>query len=230
LLQASRKTRRVALALPYQFNPWTVKIEQLIAKGAIGKVRMARCRISHDADHSKKVWFARKTDAHGGALFDMGVYTAAVMVQWFGRVTAISGMFPDSTGGVDVEQGAAMTLRFASGAVGVLETSWQEVGWKSQVEVYGSEGTLECIGWPGEPAILLAKKATRRGKLARYRSVALPKRIPMPTNVCRHWADCILKGTQPLIPISRGRHLVEILCSGYKAVETGREVRVSSRA
>jgi predicted dehydrogenase len=228
VLQAARKSKRVALALPYLFNPWTVKIEQLITKGAVGKIRMVRCRISHDANHSKMVWFARKKESHGGALFDMGVYSAALMVQLFGGVKAVSGMFPESTDGVDVEQGAAMTLRFASGAIGVLATSWQEIGWKAQVEVFGTTGTLECIGWPGEPVILHAKKAPR-GKLAGYRPVPLPKRIPMPTNVCRHWADCILKGAEPLIPVSRGRHLVDILCAGYKAVETGRQMPIKSR-
>jgi predicted dehydrogenase len=231
LLEVARRSRKVALALPYLFNPWSVKIERILQKSTLGRIRMVRCRVAHDANHPRTRWFAQREAAHGGALFDMGVYTAARMVQWFGRVTAVSGLFPSYTGGVDVEQGAAMTVRFASGAVGVLETSWQEIGWKEQVAVYGSKGTLEgSFVYPDVSALQIALKPARRGARARFKPVALPKRIPMPGNVCQHWADCILGRARPLIPISRGRHLVEILCAGYEAVATGREMPVHSRA
>ena len=224
LLRAARRSRKVALALPYLYGPWLCKIADLLERGAVGTVRMARCRVAHDADHKASSWFTQKDAAHGGALFDMGVYAAALLVDLLGRATAISGMFTAPTGGATAEQNVGMTLRFACGAIGVLETSWQEIGYRDRLTIYGSTGTLDCPA--GE--IHLATKPTRKGGKVRWKRVPPSKRIPMPQNVCRHWADCISRGRKPLIPISRGRHLVEILCAGYQAAATGREAAIRS--
>jgi len=226
LLRAAQRSDKVALALPYMYGPWLVRMKELVTRGAVGDVRMARCRIAHDADHPAHVWFAQKKAAHGGVLFDMGVYAAAVLVELLGSARAVSGMFTDPTGGATVEQNAGLVLRFASGAVGMLETSWQEIGWRNQVTVYGSQGTLD---WSMRN-LRLAAAPSRKGVKARWRPLPLPKRMPMPLNVCRHWAECILRGAKLLTPISRGRHLVEILCAGYQAVGAGRQVTIRSDA
>jgi glucose-fructose oxidoreductase len=224
LLKAARRSDRVALALPYLFDPWLVAIERLLRRGVVGEVRMVRCRIAHGIDHPSTSWFAQKKKAQGGALFDLGVYAVALLVDLFGPVRTVSGLFGKPTAGVTVEQNALLSLGFASGLIGTVETSWQEPAAQAYLSIYGRKATLDCSGG----RIRLLSGPRKAWTPVRSKEIPFAKKLQMPTNVCRHWADCIQKGTRPLIPIERGLHLMEVLCAGYTSVAEGGIVRVRS--
>lgn len=104
----------------------------------------------------------------GGPMFDMGPYYITALINLLGGVTDVSAMtkksFPERLitsephNGerirVDVDTYIAGTMRFASGVIGTLFTTF-DVYYKSQsrLEVYGTKGTMflpdpNCFGGP----------------------------------------------------------------------------------
>ena len=102
----------------------------------------------------------------GGPMFDMGPYYLTAMINLLGGVSDVSAMtkksFAQRTitskphGGeiidVDVDTYIAGTMRFRSGAIGTLFTTFDAYyPYQARLEVYGSEGTLfvpdpNCFG------------------------------------------------------------------------------------
>ncbi len=225
MVRASENSDRIVLVLPYLFAPWLCGVKKLLDQNAIGQLRMVRSRVAHGIDHRAKSWFAQEQVAGGGALFDMGVYAAWLLVYWLGPVREVSAIFTNPTGGATVEQNAALLLRFESGPIGVLETSWQQQATKDGHVFYGMKGTIHA----GHGKVEIFRSDSRKPRRgARWQEVRLPKRVPMPLNVKQHWVDCILRGRKPLSTVKRGRHIVEILCAGYKSVATGQRIPVRS--
>ena len=104
----------------------------------------------------------------GGPMFDMGPYYLTAMINLLGGVSDVSAMtkksFAQRTitskphGGeiidVDVDTYIAGTMRFRSGAIGTLFTTFDAYyPYQARLEVYGSAGTLfvpdpNCFGGP----------------------------------------------------------------------------------
>ena len=99
----------------------------------------------------------------GGPMFDMGPYYLTALVSLLGPVEAVTGMtrisFPERTVGsgpfkgqriqVEIPTHIVGVLKFASGPIGNLITSFDVKGGANlpRIEIYGSEGTL-CVPDP----------------------------------------------------------------------------------
>ncbi len=154
----------------YRHAPAVAKAKELIAGGAIGRV--TNVRVSLYADYSSDpagalTWRFAKAKAGSGVLGDLlshGADLAQHLVGPVREVTAMTGIFiaerplPASgaashfsrgsadapKGAVENEDYAAVLARFASGAVGVFESSRVAVGPRAEydLEVYGTSGSL----------------------------------------------------------------------------------------
>ena len=124
----------------------------------------------------------------------------------------------------ETEKNAVLALEFANGAIGVLETSWQQKASLDGDVLYGLEGTIHA----GEgPLRVYARHAPKSDELS-WQEATLPESIPMSTNPHQQFVNAILHGAPVLSTVTRGRHIVEILCAGYESFETGRTVELST--
>jgi UDP-N-acetylglucosamine 3-dehydrogenase len=224
LLEAEKKSGKVVLALPYLYDHTFVKIQELLEKGAIGQITMVRSRSAHNANPGPDSWFSQKAVAEGGALYDMGVYAAWRLVTLLGSVRKVSAMMSTGDSRVDVEKNAILALEFANGAIGVLETSWQQQASLEGDVFYGHEGTIHA---GGGPLRVYARHDPKKDEYF-WEDVSLPESIPMSTNAHQQFVDAILHGTPVLSTVTRGRHIVEILCAGYESFQTGRTVELET--
>ncbi len=132
---------------------------RLILEGAIGEpiaataFMMAR---GHEFWHPSPEFYYQ---AGGGPMFDMGPYYLTALVALIGPIREIAGMtsisFPERTIYSEPKKGTrirvevpthiAGTMRFASGAVGTIITSFDIPGGSTlpNIEIYGSLGTLK---------------------------------------------------------------------------------------
>lgn len=78
----------------------------------------------------------------GGALMNQGIHTVD-LIQWlFGPVERVFGATATRLHRIEVEDTAAAVLRFASGAIGTIETATSAFpGFARRLEVTGTEGT-----------------------------------------------------------------------------------------
>lgn len=222
LLEAEKKAGKIALALPYMYDRAFIAMQKILADGVIGPVTMVRSRVAHGINPGPNSWFAQKAVAEGGALYDMGVYAAWRLVTLLGPVKKVSAMMNTCDERVDVEKNAILALEFVNGAIGVLETSWQQRASLEGDVFYGLDGTIHAGDGP-------LRVFTRQDQDEfSWQEAKLPDNIPMSTNPHQQFVDAILHGAPVLSTIVRGRHIVEILRAGYKSFETGRTIELTT--
>ncbi len=156
---AAAAGRRTLVGYNYLRNPLLRLAKELIEAGELGEVRHFRGTHFEDymsdpaAPHS---WRTVKATAGAGALGDLGSHCISLARFLCGEVAAVQGAVqtlvparpvPGADGQlkpVDVDDQAQALLRFASGAAGTLEASWNAAGRKMglTVEVTGHKGAL----------------------------------------------------------------------------------------
>ncbi|MEC7602784.1 MAG: Gfo/Idh/MocA family oxidoreductase, partial [Planctomycetota bacterium] len=171
----------------------------------------------------------------GGALMNQAIHTVDLLTWLMGPVLEISAFTATlAHERIEVEDTATATLRFASGALGVIEaTTTAFPGSLKKVELHGSEGSAvlqeeDIIQWEfakmkSQDANLLEEMSQRTetgGGAADPAAMGLLGH----TAIFNYFANAIKKGTPPAIDGAEGRRSVEIILGLYKAAETGKRV------
>jgi len=134
---AARADRLLMEGFMYRHHPQTRRLAELIAQGAVGRVRMVRSAFSFVADDPGDV---RLTSAlQGGALMDVGCYCVSAARMVAGEPHRVAA--EQAIGGDGVDVAFAATMRFADEILAhfdaglLLETS-------EELEVVGDQGAL----------------------------------------------------------------------------------------
>ncbi len=126
-------------AFMYRFHPQTRRLQELLAAGAIGEVRLVRASFGFSVSDPANVRLS--AELAGGALMDVGCYcvNAARMVvgERPARAVATATWAPS---GVDAT--LAGTLAYPSGALAQIACSLQ-TSRHHQLQVIGSDGIIE---------------------------------------------------------------------------------------
>jgi xylose dehydrogenase (NAD/NADP) len=135
---------RVALmeGFMYRFHPQTRRVQQLVASGAIGRVREVRVHLSVNIMRDFERGNIRYNPSlGGGALLDMGCYTVNVARMAFGAEPqrAFARMRVDPTTSVDIS--LAGVLEFAEGFA-TIGCSFAADG-QGRYSIIGTEGVIE---------------------------------------------------------------------------------------
>lgn len=160
LAQADRILRAaessgITLMVAYHsaFNPTYDRVKQLIGGGAIGDVYLARGVTGHAGPAEVGCseyfceWLFDKQHNGGGTFVDEACYLVDSFLDILGAVTEVSA-FTAQMGHraylpPDVEDNAVAILRFASGALGVIDAKWGQIGPPPvRTSYHGVQGTI----------------------------------------------------------------------------------------
>src|SRR5207249_4291939 len=160
LAQADRILRAVessgiTLMVAYHsaFSPTYDRVKQLLGAGAIGSLYLARGVTGHagpaEIGCSRYFceWLFDKERNGGGTFIDEACYLVDGFVDYLGAVTEVSA-FTAQMGHrdylpADVEDNSVAILRFANGALGVIDAKWGQVGPAPvRTSFHGTRGTL----------------------------------------------------------------------------------------
>lgn len=199
---------------------------QLLAAGAIGSLTHVRLRQAHDwGGLGVRPSFSTKASAGGGTLLDNGCHLADLARFFGGEVADVFGRTATLRYDIEVEDTAHMSLRFASGALGVIETSWSATGWEEGFWLYGTSGALECTNRYG-PAKLRHSFRASPGLTWDETDVS-ESSFAGAANHTRHILAFVaaLRGERP-VPCSGadGREAVRLILAAYLGAETGTPV------
>ncbi|HMQ30772.1 MAG TPA: Gfo/Idh/MocA family oxidoreductase [Chloroflexaceae bacterium] len=126
-------------AFMYRFHPQTLRLQELLAAGAVGEVRLVRASFAFSVSDPANVRLS--AELAGGALMDVGCYcvNAARMVvgQRPARAFAAATWAPSG-----VDETLAGTLEYPSGALAQVACSLR-ASRHHQLQVVGSDGILE---------------------------------------------------------------------------------------
>jgi UDP-N-acetyl-2-amino-2-deoxyglucuronate dehydrogenase len=219
----------------HRFGAAVRRVRELIDAGRLGRllagdavVKWYRTQAYYDSAAWRGTW---ALDG-GGALMNQGVHTVDLLRWMMGPVDRVFARCERAAhDGIEVEDMAAAVLRFASGAVGVLQASTAIYpGLPERLEISGTGGTViveagrmrvcELVDGPAEPvdegggpggagAAAGISHAGHRAQLADLLAA-------------------IDQGRPPLVTGEDGRRALELILAVYRSAREGREVSLGS--
>jgi predicted dehydrogenase len=208
-------------------SPVVQRARLMIQTGELGAITFIRFRQAHDWGGAPMVppSFRSRTVAGGGTLLDNGCHMFDLAHFLGGPVADVFCRVGTLKFEAEVEDTAAVSLRFERGALGEIETAWTATGWEEGFWIYGTKGTLEFGNRPSRPVL----RHVHRG--AGTTSWAQPEvtiwKPPAGSNYVRHVASFLasIRGETPVICTGEdGLEAVRLVLAAYRSAATGRPV------
>jgi len=146
---AATSDRVVMEAIQYRYHPLTLRVEQIIASGELGKLERVEVNLC--------VLLPKRSNANvydyslaGGALMDAGVY-AVDMVRTFGGSTPEVVSAQAKLSGPEVDRAMTAELRFTSWLTGRVRCAlWSSDLFRASAKLVGDRGELRVLS-PAAP-------------------------------------------------------------------------------
>jgi predicted dehydrogenase len=204
------------------------KIQQLIETGALGTLTYLRLRQAHDWGGSKSISpnFATRERAGGGTLLDNGCHMMDMARFLGGEVASVFCQIATRGFDIEVEDVAQVSLRFASGLLGSLETAWTATGWENSVAVYGTLGSAHYVE-QGAGVSFIQRSRNSGGTWAGVDETRTQLHADHPhTQEVGHFLASI-GGEHPVICSGEdGRESVRLILAAYQSADTGVVVKL----
>jgi predicted dehydrogenase len=229
---------KLSTILPSRFHDGSRELKRAVDAGRFGQltlgdayVKWFRTQAYYDSGAWRGTW---ELDG-GGALMNQAIHSVDLLTWLMGPVAEVQAQTATlAHQRIAVEDTAVATLRFANGALGVIEASTAAFpGYLKRIEINGSEGSAvleeeDLKHWD------FAKQQRRdeaiRQQMLERRSTgggaADPSAIGHHGHA-RQFADVLkaIRGnSQPAVDGAEGRRSVEIILAIYKSAESGRPV------
>ena len=241
IIEACQKAGVVLSTIfPSRFHDSSRQMKKAVDGGRFGcltvgdaYVKWYRTQEYYDSGQWRGTW---ELDG-GGALMNQAIHSVDLLTWLMGPVAEIraqTGLLAHER--IAVEDVAMATLKFANGALGVIEASTAIYpGYLKRIEIHGSTGSAvmeeeDLVKWDfaekkPEDAEIEAKMSER---VSGGGGAADPSAIGHHGHA-RQFADvlkAIQEGTEPLVDGPEGRRSVEIILAIYLAAETGQTVQL----
>lgn len=221
-------------------NPYHQEVKKRIESGEIGKVCYLRGHGPHPGHEREDLfgidpsWYYKKG---GGPMMDVAVYPITSITGLMGpakRVTALSGVaIPDRHWEgkkleIEIDDNTVLLLDFGDGVLASVHGNF--VGRASnspQVELYGSDGTINLGGWTkmDNPVEVFTPD---KGWVQVDPELKMKPSLVHTVVDLLHMADCVREKKKPLITGEHAAHVIEIIEKGYESARLGQAVQLET--
>lgn len=206
-----------------RFDPAFRRVRNLVASGAIGRPCILHI-VARDPE-PPSVEYAK---ASGGMYLDMTIHDFDMARFQVGEVEEVYAMgsvlvapWLAEAGDVDTD---VVTLRFANGALGVIDNSRQAVyGYDQRLEVFCSAGTARVENEAVDTVIISDQAGTHAALPPRFFMQRYPETY---VNEVREFIDCVIHDKEPPVTGRDGRLSVVLGYAALKSYRENRPVRV----
>ncbi len=213
---------KFGVSLPRLYAGYTSLIQRVINEGSLGKLTLARVRLSHNGAVANwlPAHFYSKEQCGGGALIDLGCHPMYLVRLFLGMPESVSANFGYVTG-KEVEDNAVAVLRYSEGALGIVEAGFVNSHSPFSIELHGTEGTL-LFGFPEEIPVVRSNRGS--GQWER-----LEVDEPQPA-AFDQWVQHIRNGTEATDNVAVAVDLTRLMEASTRSVAEGRPIRIDELA
>jgi predicted dehydrogenase len=228
---------QLGTALMMRFQAQHVAARDLVAEGRIGRPVFARAQLSCWYPPIPGAWRQDPAQGGGGALMDLGGHCIDLLEFFFGPAEAVSCQTARTIHDYPVEDGAVVTLRFARGALGVVDTFFciRDESSRNVLELYGSAGSIHGTGTIGQGmrGRMVARLSDGAAGYDAQQARAAVTEVtiePEPVNMYRgeieEFSRAILERHAPANDAALGVRSQQVLAACYESARSGRTVRL----
>jgi predicted dehydrogenase len=241
IIRAAEKARVIVSTIfPSRFHESSRLMKQAVEQNRFGRITLGgayvkwyRTQQYYDGGAWRGTWHLDG----GGALMNQAIHSVDLLLWLMGpavEVTAHTATLAHER--IEVEDAAVATVKFANGALGIIEASTAAFpGELKRVEISGSHGTAvlreeDIITWKfaeqtkDDEALLarMANKTQTGGGAADPAAIGHHGHTRQFENVLQ----AIQSGKPPLIDAAEGRRSVELILAIYQSAATGQAVKL----
>jgi predicted dehydrogenase len=219
-----------------RFNVPVAKAHQALDAGRLGqlvlgtvRVRWARDQSYYDNDSWRGTW-----TQDGGVIANQASHHVDMLGWFMGRVECVHARSARALVNIQAEDTAVATLKFANGALGVVEatSATRPKDLEGSLSVLGSKGPIEIAGF--------AVNKIRHWNFVEpdpSDAEVMDRFSVNPPNVYgfghqayyEHVVDVLAKDAVPLVDGREGRISLELVCAIYESMASGQEVKLPLR-
>jgi len=219
-----------------RFNVPVVKLREALEQGRFGRLVMGTVRVRwcrrqdyYDQDAWRGTW-----SMDGGVLTNQASHHVDLLEWMMGDVETVYAMSRTALVDIETEDTAVVSLRFANGALGVIEatTAARPKDLEGSISILGEGGTVEIGGFAVNELKVWNFAEPREGdEDVRGKFSVNPPSVYGYGHEAyyNHVVDCIMHDRRQLVDGLEGRRSLELINAIYESIETGREVRMRFR-
>jgi predicted dehydrogenase len=235
-----RNKVKLCTIFPSRFGDANRTLKAAIDAGRFGRLTLGETTCKWwrpQSYYDQGGWRGTKKLDGGGALMNQAIHNVDLLSWMMGPVTYITG-FIDTLAHerIEVEDTAVACLRFANGALGVIEaTTSVHPGLPKTIAIHGDHGTAvieqdDILRWeltPETPEDLRIKERFAQ-KVGASGGSSDPSAISHVghTRQLTDFVRAIQTGKEPLVDGREGRKAVEIILAIYRSAETGQTIKL----
>jgi predicted dehydrogenase len=216
----------LGVVFQHRFDPATRYVKRLVEDGALGKMVLGSAYVKWfrtEDYYDPASWRGRWELAGGGVLINQAIHAIDVLCWLMGDVNQVMGYYDACVHRIEVEDTAVASLRFANGALGVIEASTTTYPQSPErIELSGSRGTVtieggliarhELAGQSADSPNLDVGDHRFHGKT--YYGTSHPRLV-------EDFVEAILKGRSPAVDGIEGRKALEVIFGMYESSRLG---------
>ena len=230
---------KCCVIFPSRFGDANMELKRAVDEGRFGRLTLGDTYVKWWRDqkyYDEGGWHGTANLDGGGSLMNQSIHNVDLLQWVMGPVSEVSAYTAAlAHKDIEVEDTAVAALRFANGALGVIEgTTSVWPGLSKKIEIHGDQGTVVVEQDNIRHWEFAKKKARDRAVLKKLAKGGAPGAVSDPAAIsyvghARQLADflkALEAGTDPLCDGREGRKAVEIVLAVYKSQRIGRPVKL----
>jgi predicted dehydrogenase len=242
ILEACDRTGvKLCTIFPSRFADANRTLKAAVDAGRFGRLTLGETTCKwwrSQAYYDQGGWRGTKALDGGGALMNQAIHNVDLLLWMMGPVTHVNGFIATlAHERIEVEDTAVACLRFASGALGVIEaTTSAHPGLPKTIAVHGDRGTAvieqeDVLRWEFVPEVDEDRNIRQRfaQKVGASGGASDPSAISHVYHARQltDFVEALETGRPPLVDGREGRKAVEVILAVYRSAETGRPVELT---
>jgi 1,5-anhydro-D-fructose reductase (1,5-anhydro-D-mannitol-forming) len=215
---------KLTVSLPRLYTGFAQSITSAIHDGLLGTLTTVRIRLAHNGalpteqnpNGSLPAYFFDLEPCGGGAMMDLGCHPMYLTRLFLGLPESVSASFGYITGR-EVEDSAVATLRYPSGALGIVEAGFVNNYSQFDIEVQGTEGSMKYSRT--DDLVYMRSSKLSADAAAGWQVVEnVPANLPTPFE---QWVSHIQNGTTASHNIQLALDLTRLMEAATRSAQTG---------